>query len=220
MSTRLDYDRLFLGLATLLGRESALSAKEIRRHLDLSQTSFLRLLGERSDRILVSGRARTTRYSLRRTIEGVVVPISVYLIDERGMSSLFGRLHPIATRAFFFERADDNEGEFYDDLPYFLDDLRPSGFLGKLISQFHAELRLPKNPEEWSTNQALTYLCRYGTNLVGNFVLGQEAMQLLLQGAIERDLRTSPFSRRDAYLRCALDILREPHQWLVPRARV
>jgi hypothetical protein len=45
----------------------------------------------------------------------------------------------------------DSENGVYDDLPYFLDDLRPQGFLGRQIAEEMAEQldEFPPDPRRW-----------------------------------------------------------------------
>lgn len=65
------------------------------------------------------------------------------IIDEYGNSVLIAYLRPLSHGGFFMEPAteilplllgENNDG-LYDDLPYFLFDLRPQGFLGRQIAQ-------------------------------------------------------------------------------------
>jgi len=63
---------------------------------------------------------------------------------------------------------------FYPDLPWFLNDLRPAGFLGRLIPRLHPEL--PRDITLWTGDQALAYLVRHGSDAMGAFVLGEHAV--------------------------------------------
>lgn len=45
----------------------------------------------------------------------------------------------------------------YDDLPWFLFDLRPSGFLGRFVPMRHPELGLPVDIRAWSAEHLLGY---------------------------------------------------------------
>jgi hypothetical protein len=61
------------------------------------------------------------------------------------------------------------------DLPFFLNDLRPAGFLGSLIPLRHPELGFPKDIRVWSASHCLRYLTRFGSNAPGNLIVGDEA---------------------------------------------
>jgi hypothetical protein len=71
----------------------------------------------------------------------------------------------------------DVEGRHFNDLPYFTHDLRPSGFLGRLVPQRHPDLGLPADVELWTGNQVLSYITRHGWNLSGNLIVGDEAFR-------------------------------------------
>ena len=69
------------------------------------------------------------------------------------------------------------EGEFKEGLypgwPWFLEDMRPSGFLGREFAKHMAEiLQVDKDPEKWSDLELLKILDRHGDNLHGNLILG------------------------------------------------
>jgi hypothetical protein len=72
----------------------------------------------------------------------------------------------------------DNESGLYDDLPYFLDDLRPQGFLGHQIAEEMSEQsdEFPPDPRRWNTNHVGRYLISNGEDLPGNFKFGQQAL--------------------------------------------
>ena len=62
----------------------------------------------------------------------------------------------------------------YDDLPYFLADLRPQGFLGRQIASQMAQLSAdyPPDPALWSSEHVGRYLLSNGDDLPGNFKFG------------------------------------------------
>lgn len=66
---------------------------------------------------------------------------------------------------------------FYDDLPFFLDDLRPQGYLGRQIAEALASQsdEFPPDPRNWNSNHVGRYLVSNGDDLPGNFKFGQQA---------------------------------------------
>ncbi len=92
-------------------------------------------------------------------------------------------LHAKEPRGFHVEPAvADVAEDFHDDLPWFLNDLRPSGFLGRLVPRRHPDLGLPPDIRSWTSDHCLAYLCRHGWNMPGNLVVGDEAFGLFLSG--------------------------------------
>jgi hypothetical protein len=74
----------------------------------------------------------------------------------------------------------------YPDWPWFLDDLRPGGFLGRLFARSCSEsLQVPSDPRDWSADHTLRALLRFGSDLPGGFILGSRS--LALAGSIPPD---------------------------------
>jgi hypothetical protein len=65
------------------------------------------------------------------------------------------------------------------DLPWFLQDARPSGFLGRAWARAHAGRGWPADPGRWTGDDVLRYATRYGTDLPGAFVVGDFAREQL-----------------------------------------
>lgn len=198
MAKRLNFTRLGRELILFLAMDGPVAAAEACRSLGISQPAFSRLVKKNRGDLLIAGRARSTRYAARRTIVSVGRSVPVYEIDEAGRSRRLAILHAMQPQGFFVEtEADDVQDGFFDDLPYFLDDLRPSGFLGRLIPLRHPELALPQDVRLWTSDQCLSYLTRFGWNLSGNLILGEEAFKLYLAHAqappdlVETDRRSA-----------------------------
>jgi hypothetical protein len=157
------------------------AARDAAAQLDISQSSFSRLVEQCRDDVLIAGRGRSTRYMARRDILDLGSALPVYEIAEDGSSRRLAILHAVLPGGFYFESlVSDTEGGHFDDLPYFLNDLRPSGFLGRLIAHRHAELNLPADIDLWTANHALSYIARHGWNLPGNVIVGEDAFSMHL----------------------------------------
>lgn len=151
-------------------------AEAVCRRLGISQPTFSRLVRSMTDAVLVVGRARATRYAARRLLPGVSVPIPVYEVRPEPESPRhLVNLHPVAPGGFFAEAVGPQQDAFFDDLPWYLQDLRPAGFLGRLLAKSYAELGYPEDVRLWSTDQVVSFLFRFGWDLPGAFVVGDEA---------------------------------------------
>jgi hypothetical protein len=72
----------------------------------------------------------------------------------------------------------------WSGFPFFLGDLRPQGFLGRLIAgRISRLILLPDDLRRWSDDDVLVYLHAAGEDLPGNLVLGEEALRRALAGA-------------------------------------
>lgn len=179
--SRIDFVKLSEGLRGLLAKGPA-NANDICRYLGISQSTFSRLLARFQQEILTIGRVSKTTYALRRTIPDVGQGFAVYKINEDGKTKKLGVLHGVYPAGYYYASSDaaTDHGKFFDDLPYFMDDLRPNGFLGRLIPYAHPDLNLHKDIRDWSADDCLKYLTKYGSDLVGDLILGDGAFELYL----------------------------------------
>lgn len=183
-------------------------AADTARYLGISQPTFSRLIQRHRDDFLTVGRGRSTEYLARREVAGVGRAVPVYEIDEDGSAREVAAIHAVRATAFFVEaRVPDLASGHFTDLPYFLHDMRPAGFLGRLIPRRHPELNAPADVTLWTADHALAYMSRFGWNLPGAFIVGEEAFRLHLMHTREPGDVVSDADRARAYPRFADDTL-------------
>ena len=61
---------------------------------------------------------------------------------------------------------------------FWLEDARPSGFLGRLIAKRLPEYGYPENVAHWSNDDTLHYWATLGVDLIGDIIVGSHAFQL------------------------------------------
>ena len=205
---QINFDSLISELQRLLARGPS-KASDVYERLHISQSSFSRISARFPKDIMMVGRASKTTYALKRNIPDVGDSLVIHAIDGNGKAFQFGRLRAIYPNGFWFEptSAGDNSGRFFEDLPYFIDDLRPNGFLGRLIPKTHSELGLPNNIRDWSANDTLRYLTRYGYDLIGDLVLGDAAFDLYLKKCLGEPNYVKREEREIEYPKLAASIL-------------
>jgi len=196
--------RLLVELA-LVGQGAA---PELARRLGLSQPTFSRLAGKMGERLLVTGNARSTRYAARRTVTDVGDRLPIYAISERGAAKRVAVLHALLPEAWYVEQKDARiDSAFYADLPYFLDPLRPAGFLGRLVPGQHPELEAPSDVRSWSGTQVVRYAARFGWNLPGDLIVGDEAFERYVEHAKAPPDVVAPRARGHRYPELAAGVL-------------
>jgi HipA-like C-terminal domain len=199
MATVAASEQTRLELLTFLALRGSASGAEAARALGLSQSSFSRLVGTMRDSLFVTGKARAVRYAATRDVPGVGRSVPVYEIDEARAARKIAILHAVRSNGFFVEGLiPEVPSRFHQDLPYFLHDLRPAGFLGRLIPRRHPELDAPADIQRWTSNHCLEYVARFGWNLPGNLVVGDEAFRLYVANSV---VRGNVVARRDRKLR-------------------
>ncbi|MBX9766345.1 MAG: type II toxin-antitoxin system HipA family toxin YjjJ [Bdellovibrionales bacterium] len=163
----------------MLRARGVLSQKEICQTLAISQSTFSRAIQDLvPDEILRFGEARKTVYAAKRAVSDVGDSITVLLIDQNGKARTKGTLHGIFPSGFMWVSEEGSRFETFKDLPYFLDDLRPQGFLGRLVPRLYPELGYPTDIRNWSGDHTLGYLTRHGFDTMGQILLGDRALIL------------------------------------------
>lgn len=206
---KLDYESLIKGLNALLINGPATGA-EIIRYLGVSQSTLSRIIKRAGKDVLSVGKARKTRYALRRQILEMGAEIPLFRVNDSGKTRNFGTLIAVFPSGFYFnsDRPDLFKSRFFDDLPYFLEDLRPAGFLGGLIPKKYPDLDLPNSIDEWSVSDSLRYITRYGSDLIGDFIAGKGAFHAYLEQHQRQFETISLDLRKEYYPKRAVDVLR------------
>ena len=83
---------------------------------------------------------------------------------------------PLQGGAIWVDEA-DGLSQQHGGLPWFLDDMRPQGFMGRTFAHAHPELQLGTDPRHWNDDDVLRALALFGDDLPGNLVVGEAAFQ-------------------------------------------
>ena len=168
------------------------TSKEIQAAMGLSQSTVSRMLKDLGGSIVQITDGRSVRYAATCNAFGVNDRIPLSIIDESGEIHSIADVRPLNCGQFFIEPKEDfpslllgeKKNGLYDDLPYFLLDLKPQGYLGRQIAKRISKQLddFPADPRSWNTNHIGRYLISNGEDLPGNFILGE---QLLLR--VRRD---------------------------------
>lgn len=190
-------------------RRGALSASELALSLGVSQPTISRLLaGMRDDRLVRIGRGRSSRYAMLRELAGLGSRWPLYEIDENGHVAQVGYLHALENRQWFLEqdnrwdslRGEDFRDGLYPGLPWFLFDLRPQGFLGRCFAQTYSGLiGASVDPREWSDDNVVSSLLRFGDDVCGAFILGEEMLDAVQRRMLSAPAAISVATRAEMY---------------------
>ena len=165
-------------LQTLRRQGGVLSSTELQEQLGVSQSTVSRALAPlvQAGQVQKVGAARSQRYVLPRTVPGVGREVPVMRVNERGQASPFASLVPLQGGAIWVDEA-DGLSQQHGGLPWFLDDMRPQGFMGRTFAHAHPELQLGTDPRHWNDDDVLRALALFGDDLPGNLVVGEAAFQ-------------------------------------------
>src|SRR3984893_15770383 len=86
----------------------------------------------------------------------------------------------------------------FDRVPYYLQDARLGGFLGRAVPAAYPELALPSRVIDWTDDHFLVYLTRRGAGNVGDLIVGEEALNRYI-GAVDTPPLVRPEKRSTNY---------------------
>ncbi len=156
---------------------SVATSAELQQRLGVSQPTVSRMLRPllAAGRVLAVGAARAQRYLLPRPVAGVGTRVPVAEIDAHGQPHPFGTLVPLVGGGYWMQEHHGLSAR-HPGLPWFLQDMRPQGFLGRTFAQTHPELELPPHIDHWSDEHSLKALVHLGDDQPGNLVVGEPAL--------------------------------------------
>ena len=174
-----------LSIRDYLARGPATS-KEIQAETKRGQSYVARQIRDMGDSIIKFQNGRIPRYAATCNAFGGNDKLPLSIVDAYGNTVLAAYIRPLLHGGFFVEAATgmpplllgEKGNGLFDDLPYFLFDLRPQGFLGRQIAEEMASQfdDFPSDPRRWNTNHIGRYLISNGDELPGNFKFGEQAL--------------------------------------------
>lgn len=177
-------------LKTLLSR-GPLSSSDIQAHLDISQANASRLLKQLGTSLVGIGKARSTQYALSKETAGEGHRIPIYLVNAQGKTAVVATLYSLVHGGYYLQVNDAAHTEWlygisqdgiHAGLPYFLDNLRPQGFLGREMARTLSQSGLyPADPRMWNDTHVLKYLMLDVTDNAGNILVGQRSLDRYLR---------------------------------------
>lgn len=179
-------------------RQGPATAPVLVAALGISQPTFSRLWKTMSNGVaLGAGKAR--RYALRRVVAGVVTPMPVFHVDADGQVSPTGQLEPLEGGFYALTTAGAKSSGLFQGMPFFLGDLRPQGFLGRMEPGKHPELDLPADILRWTDEQVLKYIARRSEQAAGDLIVGNESYARYLAEVPALAQSVLPDARRYEY---------------------
>jgi hypothetical protein len=172
-------------LLNILARGPA-AALELTQALKIHQSTLSRTLRplEQAGRVVrLLGRTRGARYGLARNVGTVGSSWPLYAIDSYGAPLKLGTVYAIAPGHVAVRGGPPRIEALTEGIPYYLQDGRPAGFLGRTIPAAYPELNLPARVQDWTDDHVVSYLTQRGTDSVGNLIVGAESLDRYLSGA-------------------------------------
>lgn len=180
------------------------SASELRQRLAISQPSFSRLIAK-EDQVIQFGKARATRYALKRPIREMD-KIPLWRVDETGKAHKFADIYPCWPQGSCLVVGPGGDEEWFDGLPWYLTDLRPQGFLGRAWGRrLAARLRLAEDICLWQEEEILYALTIFDGDYTGGWLVGNENYRRWIEADAPRAIAID--EKIACYTRLARDAL-------------
>jgi len=165
-------------LLWILRTEGAQSPATLMGRLEMSQPTLFRSAKAQSENIIALGAKRNRKLAALRNVRQLGSMIPIFIISSEGEVVTLGKINSIYPSSFvFLPEASTTKPYYYQGLPFFLDDMRPQGFLGRSFSQRHLDLKLPSRILDWNNDDILEALARRGEDLPGNILVGAESFE-------------------------------------------
>ncbi len=182
-------------LLAILGN-GARTSPELQQALGVSQPTVSRLLAALAGQIIILGRARATRYARPRAVRGIGSNFPLYKVTETGDVRPLGELSALMDGQYWWNPG-DQPGELFDHLPWFVQDMRPEGFIGRAFAHSRGtELGLPERLTDWNDDHVLIALSHSGEDCMGNLILGENSVARYFQGT-RQPSEPIPIDERD-----------------------
>lgn len=178
------------------------SAPDLAQSLGTSEPTILRALRtlERDQRVLRMGKTKGARYALRRNVAAIGSSWPLFRIDESGAVHELGMLEAIQRDSYHVAAGPPRIQQLFEGIPYFLQDARPGGFLGRAVPGAFPQLSLPARVVDWTDEHVLVYLTQRAPDMTGALIVGTESMDRHLAGVqvaplVSHDARASEYPR-------------------------
>jgi hypothetical protein len=154
--------------------QGARTAIQLADQLGVSQPTVSRALAALGGDVLRIGAARSIHYLLKDARRRFG-DFPVYRVNAAGGITPLGVLTPVCPAGFVMQQA-DGVVRHSEGLPWWLDDMRPQGFLGRAYVARHGQaLGLPDTLAAWGDDHTVRALLVHGHDAVGNLLLGERA---------------------------------------------
>ena len=125
------------------------------------------------------GRARAARYGLADAVRGMAAQAHpVYRVGHEGEVAHIGTLTAIVGGGFWYENLEaPTRSREFASIPWFLQDLRPQGFLGRATVRHFAARGWPADLALWSERDVLASILQSAAHdHIGNLLIGDRAL--------------------------------------------
>lgn len=182
-------------LHALLAQGNLLSARQLQAATSMSQPSISLALARLGSDVCKLGAARSTRYALTQPILGLPAQQAITFTAPNGTLQTWGTLSYLRSRQVHVRSV---HGEDWlglpGELPWFLQTLRPQGFLGRQLTRLRPDF--PADPDHWTAEQVLYLAINHADDPPGALNLGDRMGRLMNEAPVQMDARLAHYDRQ------------------------
>ncbi len=179
----------------LLTQGGSLSAKQLQAATAISQPSVSLALARLGSDVCKLGAARSTRYALTQPILGLPAQQAITYTTPNGALQTWGTLSYLRSGQVHVRSV---HGEDWlglpGELPWFLQTLRPQGFLGRQLTRLRPDF--PADPDHWRAEQVLYLAINHANDPPGALNLGERMSRLMNEAPVQIDARLAHYDRQ------------------------
>jgi len=192
-----------------------MSNRELEAAAHVSAATAKRILHELQADLISAGETRRRKHALRRQVRGTLSTIETFAIDAKGRATRSadveliqpGGCHALLDPLVWPQES--RQGGWWEGLPYPFHDMRPQGYLGRIVAQaVGPALNVSAEPDHWSDDDALWFLANIGSDTPGNLIIGEKAMQLWTRTRTQLDAISARALKRE-YVQRAQSALKQ-----------
>ena len=124
----------------------------------------------------------------------------LFRIDVEGAVHELGMLDALERDSYHMSAGPARIQQLFEGIPYFLQDGRPAGFLGRAVPGAISRVESAGRVVDWTDEHVLVYLTQRAPDMTGALVVGAESMDRYLAGVqaaplVPQDARASEYPR-------------------------
>ena len=182
--------RALLGEGDLRG--DPLTARQLQTATAMSQPSISLALAQLGSDVCKLGAARSTRYALTQPILGLAAQQAITYTTTSGTIQTWGTLTYLRCGQVHVRSVQGGDwlGQS-GELPWFLQPLRPQGFLGRQLTRLRPDF--PTDPDRWTVEQVLYMAINHAVDPPGALNLGERLGRLMNEVPVAFEQRPSHY---------------------------
>jgi hypothetical protein len=190
-------------VAAVLRQSATATSQALQSVTGKSQASISLALGQLGSQVCKLGAARSTRYALTRPILGLPASNPLLFTHPHGPIEEFGRLTQLHDGQIHVR---SNAGQEWlsqaGQLPWFLQTLRPEGFLGRRYTRLRPDF--PADPDTWTAEQVLYLAVNHINEPPGAFQVGEVMGRIVREAPFDLKARVQHYESLVQNLQTAL----------------